>query len=46
MFPRNKIKKTRLTETYKVPYARTERYKKSAIPTMARLLNEKERKYK
>ena len=40
LFPRNEVKLTRHTEEFKVPFARTERYKKSAIPTMARLLNE------
>ena len=41
MFPRNTMRTTRHTEKYVVPYARTERYKHSAIPSMARLLNQK-----
>ena len=39
IFTRNEIK-TGQTEVFKVPHARTDRYKKSAIPTMARLLNQ------
>ena len=47
MFPKNKVvKTTRHSEEYKVPYAKTERYKNSAIPSMARLLNENESKLK
>ena len=42
MFPRNKSKTTRHTEEFKVPFARTTRYKHSAIPSMSRLLNENE----
>ena len=40
MFPKNEVRSTRHTEEFSVPFARTERYKKSAIPAMARLLNE------
>ena len=39
MFPTYKSVHTRHTEKYRVPFARTERYKKSAIPIMARMLN-------
>ena len=40
MFPQNKkIRVTRKTEKFVVPFARTERYKNSSIPYMARLLN-------
>ena len=40
MFPENeKIRVTRNTERFVVPFARTERYKNSSIPYMARLLN-------
>ena len=42
MFPRNEIKNTRQKEVYKVPFAFTERYKNSAIPAMARMLNTQE----
>ena len=38
--PARNIEKTRSHEKYQVPMARKERYFKSAIPTMARLLNE------
>ena len=41
MFPLAKnVEKTRNQEKFKVPMARKERFLKSAIPTMARLLNE------
>ena len=39
MFPLNKQTNTRHTEKFSVPFARTERFKNSAIPYMARLLN-------
>ena len=39
MFPVNPPRITRAKERYKVPFANTERLKNSAIPTMARLLN-------
>ena len=40
MFPENKTKgKTRFKEKYSVPFAYTERLKKSAIPSIARQLN-------
>ena len=40
MFPQNeKIRVTRKTEKYSVPFARTDRYKNSSIPYMSRLLN-------
>ena len=35
MFPRNEVRSTRHTEEFSVPFARTERYKQSAIPYMA-----------
>ena len=43
MFPTNPPRITRSKEKYKVPHANTERLKKSAIPVMARMLNENER---
>ena len=46
MFPKNSPRKTRSIEIYKIPHANTERLKKSAIPTMARLLNENANKLK
>ena len=46
MFLTNRVRTTRNTEKYVVPFARTERYKHSAIPAMARLLNQNERKSK
>ena len=39
MFPKNEKKTTRSKEIFKIPYANTERFKKSAIPAMSRLLN-------
>ena len=39
MFPTNKLIQRRHTEKYHVPFARTERYRKSAIPAMTRMLN-------
>ena len=39
MFPQNPVSKTRHSEKYLVPHAFTERFKKSAIPFMARQLN-------
>ena len=39
MFPLNPNKCTRVSETYKVPFAYTSRYANSAVPSMARLLN-------
>ena len=39
MFPQNPVSKTRHSEKYLVPHAYTERYKKSAIPFMARQMN-------
>ena len=40
MFPENtKLKVTRHTERFVVPFARTDRYKFSSIPYMSRLLN-------
>ena len=44
MFPENPPRITRSKERFKVPHAYTERLKKSAIPAMARLLNENESK--
>ena len=41
MFPKNeKITNTRISEKYKIPHCNTERLRKSAIPSMARILNE------
>ena len=46
MFPKSRANRTtRNKEQYEVPYARTERYRQSAIPTMARLLNECEKNH-
>ena len=47
MFPLTKnSKNTRNPEKFEVPMARKDRYFKSAVPTMARLLNKHERKSK
>ena len=40
MFPLNPPSSTRQSERYRVPHAYTERYMKSAIPNMARQLNQ------
>ena len=40
MFPLNSDRHTRESEFFHVDYARTERFKRSAIPTMARQLND------
>ena len=40
MFPINRNRHTRESEFFHVEYARTERFKRSAIPTMARQLND------
>ena len=42
MFPINNIRKTRPKEKYKVIHAYTDRLKNSAIPQMARQLNNDE----
>ena len=44
MFPINinRTKKTRNPNKYKVNFAKTERYKRSSIPTLLRMLNEHE----
>ena len=46
MFPVNikNGKKTRNHKKYKVNFAKAERYKKSAIPSLQRMLNENEKK--
>ena len=40
MFPLNSNRHTKESEAFHVEYARTERFKRSAIPTMARQLND------
>ena len=40
MFPLNNNRHTRESDFFHVEYARTERFKRSAIPTMARQLND------
>ena len=41
MFPQNeKITNTIISEKYKIPHCNTERLRNSAIPSMARILNE------
>ena len=40
MFPLNETRNTRTKEKYKVIHANTERLKSSAIPQMARQLNQ------
>ena len=42
MFPLNQLGSTRMREKYKVLHANTERLKKSAVPQMARQLNQYE----
>ena len=44
MFTEKKNKLTRHTEAFEVPFARTERYRKSSMPTMTRMLNEDSKK--